>query len=141
VIAGGEIARQPHGRDLDIRRKPAGRFVSVVSVEGPLEKNSSQQLQNVLAEPTESPSRQVVVDLTDAVLYDSSPLLLLTDWAQRFGDQGTRLVVVSGANPTVKPFVGDPSLPGLEWFDSLDEAMLELLGDMAKLGDWPPAHE
>jgi hypothetical protein len=48
-------------------------------------------------------------------------------------------VVVSGHNSTVKPFVGEPSFPGIEWFESLDQAMVELLGDMAKLGDWPPA--
>jgi anti-anti-sigma regulatory factor len=113
--------------------------VSVVSVEGPLESGSSQRLENVLAEPTPSPSKQIVVDLTEAILYDVSPLLLLADQAQRFGSRG-RVVVVSGANPTVEPFVGDPSLAGVEWFESLDQAMLELLGDMAKLADWPPDH-
>jgi hypothetical protein len=38
----------------------------------------------------------------------------------------------------VKPFIGDSSLPGLRWFTSLDDAMVELLGDVAALGDWPP---
>jgi hypothetical protein len=60
-------------------------------------------------------------------------------------EKGGRLVLVSGHNSTVRPFVADPSLAGLEWFTSLDEAMVELLGDVAKLGDWPPvpaiAHE
>jgi hypothetical protein len=52
-----------------------------------------------------------------------------------------RLVVVSGDNPTVKPFVGDPSLPGLEWFETLPDAMVELLGNLTELGDWPPPRE
>jgi hypothetical protein len=125
-------------RETEVRREPAGRFVSVLSVTGPVENESSQQLGAELAEPGLA-STHVVVDLTEAVLYDSSSLLLLDRESRRLGDEGMRLVVVSGGNPTVKPFVGDPSLPGLEWFDSLDQAMVELLGDMVKLGDWPPA--
>jgi hypothetical protein len=45
---------------------------------------------------------------------------------------------VSDGNATVDPFVGDGSLPGLRWFRSLDDAMVELLGDLTKLGEWPP---
>jgi hypothetical protein len=138
-VSGQEELREPQ-RETEIRREPAGRFVSVLSVTGPLENGSSEQLGTELAEPGLA-STHVVVDLTEAVLYDSSLLLLLDRESRRFDGDGSRLVVVSGGNPTVKPFVGDPSLPGLEWFDSLDEAMVELLGDMARLGDWPPAHE
>jgi len=60
------------------------------------------------------------------------------DHAKRLEEHGGRLVVVSGDNATAKPFIGDSSLPGLRWFTSLDDAMVELLGDVAALGDWPP---
>lgn len=140
LIVDGQDGRREHERQSEVRRELAGRFVSVLSVAGPLEDGSSEQLGTELAEPGLA-STHVVVDLTEAVLYDSLPLVLLDSESKRFDGEGSRLVVVSGDNPTVKPFVGDPSLPGLTWFESLDEAMVELLGDMAKLGDWPPAHE
>jgi len=139
-MVSGQDGRRGQERETEVRRERAGPFVSVLSVAGPLENGSSQQLGAELAEP-ELASTHVVVDLTEAVLYDSLPLLLLDRESRRFGDEGSRLVVVSGDNLTVKPFVGDSSLARLEWFGSLDEAMIELLGDMAKLGDWPPVHE
>jgi hypothetical protein len=126
---------------FEIRRAPAGPFVSVLTVSGPIENGAPEKLLAELAEG-ELASKSVVVDLTEATVYDSRPFPLLAGEARRFGDEGGRLVVVSGDNPTVRPFVGDASLPGLEWFGSLDEAMVELLGAVAKLGDWPPpAHE
>jgi enterochelin esterase-like enzyme len=73
------------------------------------------EAQQALRERLEDPglaSQSVVVDLTEAVLYDSWPFPLLSEESQRLQSNGGRLVVVSGENPTVKPFVGDPSLPG-----------------------------
>jgi hypothetical protein len=122
-----------------IESASAGPFVTVLTVSGTVEDGVQGELRKVLREP-EFPSRNVVVDLTEAVLYDSWPFPLLAGEAERFDGDGGRLVVVSGDNPTVKPFVGDPSLPRLEWFESLDDAMVELLGDLAELGDWPPVH-
>lgn len=123
---------------FEIARVPAGPFVSVLTLSGPLENGAQDQLRAELANGDGS-AKSVVVDLTEATLYDSWPFPLLAGEAQRLGDEGGRLVLVSGDNPTVKPFVDDPSLPWLEWFGSLDEAMVELLGAVAKLGDWPPA--
>jgi anti-anti-sigma regulatory factor len=125
---------------FDIERVAAGPFVSVLTLSGPIENGAREQLRAELANG-ELAAKSVVVDLTEATLYDSWPFPLLAGEAQRLSRDGGRLVVVSGNNPTVKPFVGDPSLPALEWFDSLDDAMVELLGDVAKLGDWPPARE
>lgn len=116
----------------------AGPFVTVLTVCGALGNGAQQELRDHLDRAAHS-VRKVVVDLTEAVLYDSWPFPLLPDETRRFAESGGRLVVVSGDNPTVKPFVGDPSLPGLDWFGSLDDAMLELLGDLARLGEWPPA--
>jgi hypothetical protein len=115
----------------------AGPFVAVLTLVGPVEDGAQESLRTELDDPDLS-SRSVIVDLTEAVLYDSWPFPLLADETERLGANGGRLVVVSGDNPTVKPFVGDPSLPELRWFESLDEAMVELLGDLASLGDWPP---
>jgi anti-anti-sigma regulatory factor len=123
---------------FEIQRVPAGPFVSVLTLTGPVENGAQEQLRAELADG-ELVAKSVVVDLTEATLYDSWPFPLLAGEAKRFDEAGGRLVVVSGDNPTVKPFVGDPSLPALEWFESLDDAMVELLGDLAKLGDWPPA--
>jgi anti-anti-sigma regulatory factor len=125
---------------LEITRARAGPFVSVVTVSGPLENGAQDRLRAELTEG-EVASRSVVVDLTEATLYDSWPFPLLAGEARRFGDEGGRLVVVSGDNPTVAPFVGDSSLPGLEWFATLDGAIVELLGDVSKLGNWPPADD
>jgi anti-anti-sigma factor len=125
-------------QSLSIETQNAGPFVTVLTVAGAFDEHAEHALREQLASP-ELDSQNVVVDLTEAVFYDSWPFPLLAQQARRFGENGGRLVVVSGSNPTVKPFVGDPSLPGLEWFTSLDYAMVELLGAMAKLGDWPPA--
>jgi anti-anti-sigma regulatory factor len=115
----------------------AGPFVTVLTIVGAMEDGAHESLRAELENP-ELSSRSVIVDLTEAVLYDSWPFPLLSDETERLGENGGRLVVVSGDNPTVKPFVGDASLPGLRWFESLDDAMVELLGDLASLGDWPP---
>jgi anti-anti-sigma regulatory factor len=127
-----------------IERAPAGPFVTVLTVSGAIQDGAQDELRTHLGN-LELTSQNVVVDLTEAVLYDSWPFPLLAGEAQRFDGDGGRLVVVSGDNPTVKPFVGDASLPGLVWFSSLDDAMVELLGELAKLGEWPPpkavAHE
>jgi anti-anti-sigma regulatory factor len=122
---------------LQIEAQDAGPFVTVLTVSGPVDESAERALREQFAQ-REPVSHNVVVDLTDAVLYDSWPFPLLADQADRLEENNGRLVIVSGSNPTVKPFVGEPSLPGLVWFESLDDAMVELLGDMAKLGDWPP---
>lgn len=127
--------------DFVIQRTPAGPFVSVLAVSGPVENGAAQEKLRCELVDGELASKSVVVDLTEATLYDSWPFPLLAGEARRLDGEGGRLVVVTGDNPTVRPFVGDDSLPGLEWFGSLDEAMVELLGDLAKLGDWPPARE
>jgi anti-anti-sigma regulatory factor len=115
----------------------AGPFVTVFTVSGAVSDGAQDHLRERLANP-DLTSQKVIVDLTEAVLYDSWPFPLLAGEAQRLDGNGGRLVVVSGDNPTVKPFVGDPSLPGIVWFGSLDDAMVELLGDLAELGEWPP---
>ena len=122
-----------------IERATAGPFVTVLTVSGAVQDGAQDALREHLGNP-ELASQNVVVDLTEAVLYDSWPFPLLAGEADRFDGAGGRLVVVSGDNPTVKPFVGDPSLPSLAWFLSLDDAMVELLGELAKLGEWPPAN-
>jgi anti-anti-sigma regulatory factor len=111
--------------------------VTVLTVSGAVSNGAEGELRRRLEGP-ELDSQSVVVDLTEAVLYDSWPFPVLVDESRRLGENGGRLVVVSGDNATVKPFVGDGSLPGLQWFASLDDAMLELLGDLATLGNWPP---
>jgi anti-anti-sigma regulatory factor len=120
-----------------IESAPAGPFVTVLTVSGAVAEGAQDELRAHLANP-ELESQNVVVDLTEAVLYDSWPFPLLASEAAHLDGNGGRLVVVSGDNPTVKPFVGDASLPGIRWFDSLDDAMVELLGELSKLGDWPP---
>lgn len=111
----------------------------MLSVSGAVTDGAQDELRRQLDDP-ELRAQHVVVDLTEAVLYDSWPLPLLAEEASRSDRNGARLVVVTGGNSTVRPFVGDSSLPGLEWFDSLDDAMVELLGDVSRLGDWPPAN-
>lgn len=120
-----------------IETASAGPFVTVLTVSGAVNDGAENELRVHLGQP-ELGSQNVVVDLTEATLYDSWPFPLLSDESRRLSEDGGRLVVVSGDNPTVKPFVGDSSLPGLRWFGSLDDAMVELLGDLAKLGEWPP---
>ena len=121
----------------NIERSSAGPFVTVLTISGAVVDGADEALRRHLDDPGLA-SQKIVVDLTEAVLFDSSPFPLLAEETQRFGGNGGRLVVVSGDNPTVKPFVHEPSLPGLDWFVSLDDAMVELLGDVASLGEWPP---
>jgi hypothetical protein len=111
--------------------------VTVLTVSGRVENGSREQLVERLEDPSLS-SKRLVVDLTEATLYDSWLLPLLEESARRLNENGRELVVVSEGNATVEPFVGDKSLPRLRWFDSLDDAMVELLGDVTKLGEWPP---
>jgi anti-anti-sigma factor len=113
----------------------------VIRLGGELDLYNANPVREALLLACAGAPERVVVDLTEATLYDSWPLPLLAGEAQRFGEQGGRLVVVSGENPTVKPFVGDPSLPGLEWFESLPDAMVELLGGLAEVAEWPPDRE
>lgn len=119
-----------------IESASAGPYVTVLTVSGAVANGAQNHLREQL-DRAETAARNIVVDLTEAVLYDSWPFPLLVDESQRFERNGGRLVIVSGDNPTVKPFVGDPSLPGLHWFEALVDAMVELLGDVASLGDWP----
>jgi anti-anti-sigma regulatory factor len=116
----------------------AGPYVTVLTISGAVGNGAQNALREEL-DRAETTARNIVVDLTEAVLYDSWPLPLLADESRRFEQDGGRLVVVSGHNGTVKPFVGEPSLDGLQWFEALDKAMVELLGDLASLGEWPPA--
>jgi len=124
-------------KTANIERSTAGPFVTVLTISGAVEDGAERALREQLAVPGLE-SQKVVVDLTEAMLFESPPSRLLADAAQRFNANGGRLVVVSGDNATVKPFVQDTSLPGLEWFASLDNAMVELLGEVASLGEWPP---
>ena len=120
-----------------IESAKAGPYVTVLTVSGTVENGAQGALRQQFESP-ENASRSVVVDLTEAELYDSWPFTLLAEEARRLEEDGGRLAVVSGDNPTVKPFIGDSSLPALRWFSSLEEAMVELLGDVATLGEWPP---
>ncbi|HYX88498.1 MAG TPA: STAS domain-containing protein [Gaiellaceae bacterium] len=122
---------------FSVETASAGPFVTVLTISGPVENGARKKLGERLADP-ELTSKRVVVDLTQATLYDSWPLPLLEESAERFRANGGELVLVSNQNATVEPFVGDSSLPGLRWFASLDEAMVELLADVTKLGEWPP---
>jgi len=113
----------------------AGPFVTVLSVLGRVEESARADLEQRLEDPGLASTR-VVIDLSEATLYDSWPLTLLAASAERFREHGGELVLVADGNATVEPFVGDTSLPGLRWFASLDDAMVELL---TRLSDWPPA--
>jgi hypothetical protein len=122
---------------LKIERSDAGPFVTVLTLSGPVENGARGELRDRLQDQLLT-SKRVVVDLTEAILYDSWPLPLLEESAERFREEGGQLVLVSDENATVEPFVGDRSLPNLRWFTSLDEAMVELLADVTKLAEWPP---
>ena len=124
--------------DYKIETSHAGPYVTVVTVSGSVDNGAQEHLRAHL-DRAKHGSPKIVVDLTEAVLNDLWPFPLLAAESRRLEENGGRLVVVSGDNPTVKPFVGDPSLPDLHWFGSLDDAIVELLGDLARLGDWPPA--
>lgn len=123
-------------REFEIRRSAAGPFVSVITLSGPVVNGAQQKLEQELADPSLS-SKRVVVDLTEATLYDSWPFPLLLDETRRFHSDGGELVVVSGSNSTVEPFVQDGSLDGLRWCKSLDDALIELLAEVVERAGWP----
>jgi hypothetical protein len=120
----------------NIERSSAGPFVTVLTISGAVEDGAERALREQLAVPGLE-SQKVVVDLTEAMLFVSPPFPFLAKEAQRFGGHGGRLVVVSGDNLRVKPFPQDWPATGPEWFASLDHAMVELLGDVASLGEGP----
>ena len=123
------------GREFGIQRSAAGPFVSVITLSGPVVNGARQRLEAELAAPGLS-SKRVVVDLTEATLYDSEAFPLLLDETHRFHSDGGELVVVSGANSTVEPFVQDSALSGLRWCRSLDDALIELLGEVVERAGW-----
>jgi hypothetical protein len=133
---GDTFPRVTEGREFEIRRSAAGPFVSVITLSGPVVNGAQQKLEQELADPTLS-SKRVVVDLTEATLYDSWPFPLLLDETLRFHSDGGELVVVSGSNSTVEPFVQDGSLDGLRWCKSLDDALMELLAEVVERAGWP----
>jgi anti-anti-sigma regulatory factor len=122
-------------REFELRRTAAGPFVSVITLSGPVVNGAQQKLEAELAAPGLS-SKRVVVDLTEATLYDSWPFPLLVDETRRFRADGGALVVVSGQNTTVDPFVEDGSLGELRWCKSLDDALMELLAEVVELAGW-----
>ena len=103
---------------------------------GPVE-NGAQETLRAHLDGADLASQRVVVDLSEATLYDSWPLALLADELRRFEKAGGELVVVSGDNATVDPFVDEEALPGLRWFSSLNEALEELLGEVVERAGWP----
>lgn len=105
----------------------AGPFVTVLTVSGDLRNGAEAELRARLDDP-ELGSRNIVIDLTEAVLDDSWQVSFLGVETKRLADEGVSLVVVS-----------DRSLPGVRRFGALDDAMVDVFGDLAKLGDWPPA--
>jgi hypothetical protein len=113
----------------------AGPFVTVLTLSGPVQNGAQEKLRAQLDAP-DIVSQRVVVDMTEATLYDSWPFVLLANERRRFESAGGALVVVSGKNATVEPFVDDAALPGLRWFSSLHEAMVELLGDIVERAGW-----
>jgi anti-anti-sigma regulatory factor len=124
-------------RRFEIESAAAGPFVTVLTLSGSVSNGAEHELTARLAE-TGLAAKRVVVDLSDAVLYDSWPFPLLVDETRRFKDAGGELVLVSGDNATVDPFVGDTSLPGLHWYRSLDDALMELLGEVFDAGSAAP---
>jgi hypothetical protein len=123
------------GPEFEIRRTAAGPFVSVITLSGPVVNGARVKLETELGSPDLS-SKRVVVDLTEATLDDSWPFPLLVEETRRFRDDGGELVVVSGANSTVEPFVHDGSLDGLRWCRSLDDALIELLAEVVERAGW-----
>ena len=122
-------------REFRVDRTAAGPFVCVITVSGPVVNGAQQRLAAELAEPGLS-SKRVVVDLTEATLHDSWPFPLLVGETHRFHADGGELVVVSGRNTTVDPFVHDESLSGLRWRKSLDDALVELLAEVVERTGW-----
>ena len=139
--AGHNVAAVGSGEaSFSVENTSAGPFVTVLTVSGRVENGSRAHLVERFEDP-ELSSKRVIGDLSEATLYDSWLLPLLDESARRFHEHGGELVVVSESNATVEPFVGDRSLSGLRWFTSFDDAMVELLGDVAKLGEWPPPED
>lgn len=116
----------------------AGPFVTAVMILGALDEQAEPKVRELLASPGFD-SQRVVIDLTHAGVVDSWPFLLLAEEARRFERNGGRLVVVSGNNSTQDSFVRDLSLTGLPCFRSLEDAMVEVFGDLKGLADWPPS--
>lgn len=125
------------GHGFEIRHTPVGPFVSVLTVSGPIENGAQEQLRASLAD-CDLASKRAVVDLTEATLYDSWPFPLLVEATQRFEDAGGVLVVVSGDNATVEPFVVEADLGGLHWYGSLDDALMDLLSEAVERTVWEP---
>ncbi len=116
----------------------AGPFVTVLTLSGPVQvqNGAREQLRAHLDSP-DLASQRVVVDLTEATLYDSGPFAFLAGERGRFKKAGGEIVVVSGDNRTVGPFVDDKALPGLRWFASLNDALEELLAEVVERAGWP----
>lgn len=122
-------------REFGISRTEAGPFVSVITLSGPVVDGAREKLEAELAVPGLS-TKRVVVDLTEATLYDSWPFPVLIDQTRRYHTDGGELVVVSGSNSTVAPFVGETSLTELRWCKSLDDALIELLAEVVERAGW-----
>lgn len=113
----------------------AGPYVSVLTLSGPVENGAQEELRSALS-ALGLAKKRVVVDLTEATLYDSWPFPLLVEQTRLFQQAGGELVVVSGENGTVEPFVGEADLDGLRWCGSLDDALFELLGEVVERAGW-----
>jgi anti-anti-sigma regulatory factor len=121
---------------FEIRSTEAGPFVSVLTLSGPVRNGAQDDLRAQLSAPGLA-SKRVIVDLTEATLYDSWPFPLLLEETHRFREAGGELVVVSGQNTTVEPFVHEVSLDDLRWCRTLDDALLELLGEVVERAGGP----
>jgi anti-anti-sigma regulatory factor len=121
--------------EFGITRAAAGPFVSVITLSGPVMNGAQQKLAVELSDPGLS-SKRVVVDLTETTLYDSWPFPLLVDETRHFHADGGELVVVSGENSTVDPFMHEGSLSELRWCKTLDDALIELLGEVVERAGW-----
>ena len=126
------------GRAFAIESAPAGPFVTVLTLSGSVANGAQDKLRAQLEAP-ELSSQRVVVDLTEATLYDSWPLVVLADETRRLERAGGELVLVSGDNATVDPFVDEAALPGLRWFRSLNDALVDVLGEVVERAGWETA--
>ena len=109
---------------MPIKSAKAGPFVTVLTVSGEV---GNSELRARLDDP-EVGSRNIVLDLSAAVLLDAGPFPFLAEETTRLAEEGVNLVVVTHR-----------SMPGVRRFRALNDAMMDVLGDVAKLGDWPPA--
>lgn len=123
------------GRGFGINRTAAGPFVSVITLSGPVANGAQEKLEAELAAPGLA-SKRVVVDLTETTLHDSWPFPRLVDETRRLREEGGELVVVSGQNITVEPFVDDGALGELRWSKSLNDALIELLAEVIERTGW-----